>query len=129
MSEWRTDQVIRHQVDTVVEGIGINRITRNFAMGLDVIDDAFRVTDAEAVAMSRYLVQNDGLFLGSSSACNLVACVRMAKRLGKGARIVTILCDSGSRHQSKFWSDEYLRTANIDIDMTLIKGLLEGSSV
>ena len=50
-----------------------------------------RVTDAEAVAMSRYLVQHDGLFLGSSSGCNLVACVRLAKRLKQGARIVTIL--------------------------------------
>ncbi len=56
-----------------------------------MIDDAYRVTDVEAVAMSRYLVQNDGLWLGSSSACNLVASVRLAKKLGKGCRIVTIL--------------------------------------
>ena len=81
----------RHQVDTVVEGIGINRITHNFATGLDIIDDAYRVSDAEAIGMSRYLVEHDGLFLGSSSACNLVACVRLAKRLGKGSRIATIL--------------------------------------
>ena len=62
-------------------------------MALPVIDDAFRVTDKEAVAMSRYLVLNDGLFLGSSSACNLVACVRLAKQLGwkEGQKIVTIL--------------------------------------
>ena len=52
-----------------------------------------RVTDAEAVAMSRYLVKNDGLFLGSSSACNLVACVKLAKQEGwtKGQTVVTIL--------------------------------------
>ena len=62
-----------------------------------------RVTDAEAVAMSRFLVNNDGLFLGSSSAVNLVACVKSAKRLGKGKTIVTILCDAGHRHHSKFW--------------------------
>lgn len=62
-----------------------------------------RVTDAEAVGMSRYLVQHDGLFLGSSSACNLVACVRLAKAIGRGSgrTLVTILCDSGSRHYSK----------------------------
>ncbi|ORY29512.1 putative cysteine synthase [Naematelia encephala] len=114
----------RHQVDTVVEGIGINRITRNFSMGAAAIDDAYRVTDVEAVAMSRYLVDHDGLFLGSSSACNLVACVRLAKRLSKGSRIVTILCDSGSRHQSKFWSDEYLERAGIPIDAELIDKLL-----
>jgi len=51
----------------------------------------FRITDAEAVAMSRYLVTHDGLYLGSSSACNLVACVRLAKTLSSGSRIVTIL--------------------------------------
>ncbi|WVF67110.1 hypothetical protein IAT40_001855 [Kwoniella sp. CBS 6097] len=115
----------RHQVDTVVEGIGINRITQNFSLGLDIIDDAYRISDAEAVAMSRYLVAHDGLFLGSSSACNLVACVRLAKTLSKGSRIATILCDSGSRHQSKFWSDEYLRANDIEIDPTIIDRLLE----
>jgi cysteine synthase A len=51
----------------------------------------YRVTDAEAVAMSRYLVKEDGLFLGSSSACNLVACVRLAKVMPAGSNIVTVL--------------------------------------
>ncbi|RSH84834.1 uncharacterized protein EHS24_006363 [Apiotrichum porosum] len=114
----------RHQVDTVVEGIGINRITHNFELGEAIIDDAYRVTDAEAVAMSRYLVANDGLFLGSSSACNLVACVRLAKTMPRGARIVTILCDSGARHQTKFWSDEYLAKHGIPIDVGMIADLL-----
>lgn len=85
------DAEYRHQVDTVVEGIGINRITQNFSMGMGIIDDAVRVTDEEAVAMSRYLVQKDGLWLGSSSACNLVASIRLAKRMPSGSRIVTIL--------------------------------------
>ena len=58
----------RHQVDTVVEGIGINRLTHNFELALPIVNDAIRVSDAEAVAMSRFLVLNDGLFLGSSSA-------------------------------------------------------------
>lgn len=52
--------------------------------------------------MSRYLVEQDGLFLGSSSAVNLVAAVKLSKSLPKGSVIVTILCDSGSRHYSKF---------------------------
>lgn len=62
-------------------------------MGLPVIDDAYKIRDKEAVAMSRYLVQNDGLFLGSSSACNLVACVKLAKemRWKTNQVIVTIL--------------------------------------
>ena len=56
-------------------------------------DFEISVTDAEAVAMSRYLVEHDGLFLGSSSACNLVACIKLVKKMGwkEGQRIVTIL--------------------------------------
>ncbi|WWC60179.1 uncharacterized protein I303_102744 [Kwoniella dejecticola CBS 10117] len=115
----------RHQVDTVVEGIGESLITQNFALGVDIIDDAYRISDEEAVAMSRYLVSHDGLYLGSSSACNLVACVRLAKTLSKGSRIATILCDSGSRHQSKFWSDEYLAQHDIPIDPSIIDRLFE----
>lgn len=96
----------RYQVDSVVEGIGINRITANMQKSLDLIDDAFKVTDLEAVVMSRHLVKNDGLFLGSSSAVNLLAACRLANKYhaGDGKKtIVTILCDSGSRHYSKFW--------------------------
>ncbi|KIJ60051.1 hypothetical protein HYDPIDRAFT_99455 [Hydnomerulius pinastri MD-312] len=120
----------RHQVDTVVEGIGINRMTNNIDLALPIIDDAYRITDAEAVAMSRYLVQHDGLFLGSSSACNLVACVKLIRQMGwkDGQTLVTILCDSGSRHYSKFWNDDYLRRANIPIDRTIIEDLIKPST-
>ncbi|KAJ7646715.1 PALP-domain-containing protein, partial [Roridomyces roridus] len=116
----------RHQVDTVVEGIGLNRLTQNLDLALPIIDDAVRVTDSEAVAMARYLVKHDGLFVGSSSACNLVACVRLAKKMGwhKGERVVTVLCDSGARHYSKFWNDEYLRTTGIPVDLGLVDDML-----
>ncbi|KAG9090471.1 hypothetical protein FS749_000511 [Ceratobasidium sp. UAMH 11750] len=117
----------RHQVDTIVEGIGINRLTKNFEMALGVVDDAIRVTDKEAVSMARYLVQHDGLFLGSSSACNLVASIKVAKMLGRdsGKVVATILCDSGARHYSKFWNDEYLAKAGIEIDVGVIERFLE----
>ncbi|KAG0374669.1 hypothetical protein BGX24_010105 [Mortierella sp. AD032] len=98
----------RHQVDTVVEGVGINRLTRNFAMSEGYIDDAIRVTDQEAVDMARYLVNQEGLFIGSSSAVNCVGAVRIARELGPGHTIVTLLCDSGQRHLTKFWNDDYL---------------------
>jgi len=116
----------RHQVDSVVEGIGINRLTNNIELALPIIDDAFRVTDAEAVSMSRYLVRHDGLFLGSSSACNLVACIKLAKQMGwrEGQTIVTILCDSGTRHYSKFWNDEYLHAAQIPTDTQIVETLI-----
>lgn len=117
----------RHQVDTVVEGIGINRLTKNFEFALPIIDEAFRISDAEAVSMSRHLVQKDGLFLGSSSACNLFACVKLAKEKGwkAGETIVTILCDSGNRHFSKFWNDDYLRDVDIPIDPSIVEVALQ----
>ncbi|KZP34447.1 PALP-domain-containing protein [Athelia psychrophila] len=116
----------RHQVDTVVEGIGINRLTKNIERALPIVDDAFRITDEEAVSMSRYLVENDGLFLGSSSACNLVACVKYVRKMGwnNGQSVVTILCDSGNRHYSKFWNDAYLQRAEIPVDLSIVKNLL-----
>lgn len=103
----------RHQVDTVVEGIGINRLTKNFDKGRKFVDDAYRVSDEEAIKMSRYLVREEGLFIGSSSAVNCVAAVRAAKKLGPGHVIVTLLNDSGQRHLTKFWSDDYLKSQNL----------------
>ncbi|KHN23847.1 Cysteine synthase 2 [Glycine soja] len=97
---------LKNPFDTITEGIGINRITRNFAMAK--LDGAFRGTDREAVEMSRFLLKNDGLFLGSSSAMNCVGAVRVAQAIGTGHTIVTILCDSGMRHLSKFYDAEYL---------------------
>ncbi|VVT46096.1 uncharacterized protein SAPINGB_P001044 [Magnusiomyces paraingens] len=95
----------RHQVDTIVEGIGLNRITVNFQAGEKYIDDAVCVSDKEALQMAKWLVSHDGIFIGSSSAINCVATYRTAKALGPGHTIVTILCDSGSRHLSKFWKE------------------------
>ncbi|KAL4872278.1 hypothetical protein BDV12DRAFT_152891 [Aspergillus spectabilis] len=94
----------RRQVDTIVEGIGINRVTANFEAGRELVDDAVRVTDAQAVAMARWLVEKDGIFAGSSSAVNCFAAVKTALKLGPGHRIVTMLSDSGSRHLSRFWA-------------------------
>ncbi|KAI4307876.1 hypothetical protein L6164_031006 [Bauhinia variegata] len=97
---------LKNPFDTITEGIGINRITRNFMMAK--LDGAFRGTDREAVEMARFLLKNDGLFLGSSSAMNCVGAVRVAQSIGPGHTIVTILCDSGMRHLSKFHNSEYL---------------------
>jgi len=93
----------RQQVDSMVEGVGINRITNNFEVGRELIDDAVKVTDDQAARMARFLVENDGIFVGSSSAVNCVAAVVTAMKLPPGSRLVTLLCDSGTRHVSKFW--------------------------
>ncbi|EUC48785.1 hypothetical protein COCMIDRAFT_86538 [Bipolaris oryzae ATCC 44560] len=111
----------RHQVDTIVEGIGINRVTHNFDVGRELIDDAIRVTDEQAISMARWLVEHDGIFVGSSSAVNCVAAAKLAKSLGPGHRIVTILCDSGARHLSKFWkSTEPIGGVDSDVSLEAI---------
>jgi cysteine synthase A len=93
----------RQQVDTIVEGIGINRLTENFEAGRELINDAVKVTDTQAMDMARWLVEKDGIFVGSSSAVNCVAAVATALRMPRDSKVVTILCDSGTRHLSKFW--------------------------
>ncbi|XP_073312211.1 cysteine synthase 2 [Primulina huaijiensis] len=102
---------LKHPFDTITEGIGINRLTENFKMA--ALDGAFQGSDMEAVEMSRYLLKNDGLFLGSSSAMNCVGAVKVALELGRGHTIVTILCDSGMRHLSKFHNAHYLSQYNL----------------
>lgn len=104
----------RHQIDTIVEGIGLARLTANFSKGLDVIDDAIRVTDQECVDMARFLLDREGLFIGSSTACHCVAAVKIAKQLGPGHRIATILCDSGARHLSKLFNKDFLIENGLD---------------
>ena len=103
----------RRQIDSLTEGIGINRITENFKIALRHLDGSFSSTDREAIAMSRYILYRDGLFLGSGSSTNLVGAARLARLLGPGHTIVTLLTDSGYRHLSKFWNDSVLIDFNL----------------
>ncbi|KAJ2077741.1 Cysteine synthase 2 [Coemansia sp. RSA 988] len=102
----------RQQVDSLVEGVGLNRLTRNFASLLRtdacLLDSAETVSDADAVRMSRWLMAHDGLFIGSSAAINCVAALRVARQLGPGHTIVTVLADGGQRHLTRFWCDSVL---------------------
>lgn len=93
----------RHQVDTLIEGVGLNRLTWNFQKAEKYIDYAERVTDSEALLMAKYLSIHEGFFWGPSAAINCVAAVKAALKYGPGHNIVVIACDSGSRHLLKFW--------------------------
>ena len=105
----------RHQIDSIVEGIGLTRLTNNFKSALPILDGAYRVTDQEAISMARFLVDQEGIFIGSSSAVNCAAAVKLARDLGPSNTIVTILCDSGQRHLTKFWNAEFLESSGFDI--------------
>ncbi|HAN45661.1 MAG TPA: cysteine synthase A [Cyanobacteria bacterium UBA8156] len=91
---------------SITEGIGIRRLTANFARAR--LDGAFQGSDREVVAMAHYLLHHEGLFVGSSAALNVVGAVRLAQQLGPGKTVVTILCDGGNRYQSRLFSASWL---------------------
>lgn len=114
----------RHRADTIVEGVGLDRLTPTGARAAALADDAVGVTDAEAVAMARFLLRAEGLFVGSSSALNVVAAVKVARALRAAgapstARVVTILCDAGERHLARFWSADALAARGLTGAATL----------
>lgn len=91
---------------SITEGIGINRETANFQRSK--LDGAFRGTDQEVIEMAHYLLRQEGLFLGSSAALNVVGAMRLAQKLGTNKTIVTILCDGGGRYQSRMFNNSWL---------------------
>jgi cysteine synthase len=66
------------------------------------------VTDEESTHMAHFLIKHEGLFVGSSSALHLVACVKAARKYGEGLKILTMVCDGGARYLSKFYNDDYM---------------------
>ena len=91
---------------SITEGIGINRATANFNRAR--LDGAFQGTDQQVIEMSQYLLKHDGLFIGSSAALNVIGAIKLARKLGKGHTIATILCDGGGRYQSRMYNPEWL---------------------
>ena len=92
---------------SITEGIGQSRITANLEGA--AIDEAFRIPDEEALAILYDLVMEEGLCLGGSAGINIAGAVRMARKLGPGHTIVTILCDHGQRYQSKLFNPDFLK--------------------
>jgi cysteine synthase len=91
---------------SITEGIGIARVTANFADA--PIDDAVHVEDAETVTYVYRLLREEGLFLGSTSGINVAAAVRVARSLGPGHMVVTVLCDGGAKYQSRLFNRAWL---------------------
>jgi cysteine synthase A len=101
------DGTFESQGSSLTEGIGIKRLTANFAKAK--VDGAFLSTDRETVEMAYFLLRRDGIFVGPSAALNCVGAVKAARRLNKpGATIVTILCDGGERYRNTLYSRSYL---------------------
>lgn len=98
---------------SMTEGIGQGRITANLE-GLEV-DYAYRIHDAEALHILYDLIQNEGLCLGGSAGINMAGAVHMAKEMGPGHTIVTILCDYGNRYQDKIFNPDFLRSKDLPV--------------
>ena len=98
---------------SITEGIGQSRVPAN--LNGAPIDDALRIPDAEALEQVFSLLIEEGISVGGSSGINVAAAIRVAKSLGPGHTIVTILCDGGARYQSKLFSPEFLRSKNLPV--------------
>ena len=104
---WYTQGELKAEGSSITEGIGQGRVTANLE-GVGV-DHAYQVSDAEALEQVFDLVQHEGLCLGGSSGVNVAGAIRLARDLGPGKTIVTVLCDNGSRYQSKLFNPAFLR--------------------
>jgi cysteine synthase A len=98
---------------SITEGIGQGRITKNLEGA--PVDVAFQIPDEEAVPIVFDLLEHEGLCLGGSSGINVAGAIRLAKHLGPGHTIVTVLCDYGTRYQSKLFDPAFLRSKNLPV--------------
>ncbi len=111
--EYYANGELKAEGTSITEGIGQGRITANLE-GIQV-DKAYRVNDDEALEVLFGLVETEGLCLGGSSGVNVAGAVRLARDLGPGHTIVTILCDYGNRYQSKLFNPEFLRGKGLPV--------------
>tara|TARA_B100001057_G_C22766892_1_gene917996 strand:- start:346 stop:1341 length:996 start_codon:yes stop_codon:yes gene_type:complete len=98
---------------SITEGIGTGRITKNFEKAL--VDDAFQTNDTEALNLVYDLIEKQRIILGGSSGINISGAIKLAKQLGPGKTIVTILCDHGKRYASKIFNKDFLKSKNLPI--------------
>ena len=98
---------------SITEGIGNGRITKNFDKAL--IDDAFQTDDVEALNLVYDLIEKQKIILGGSSGINIAGAIKLAKQMGPGKTIVTILCDHGKRYASKIFNKEFLKSKNLPV--------------
>ena len=104
---------LKSEGSSVTEGIGQGRITENLK---DLaVDYAYQIDDYESIDIMQQLVKDEGLFLGGSSGINVAGAIRLAKDLGPGKTIVTVLCDSGSRYLSKLYNVDFLREKSLPV--------------
>jgi cysteine synthase A len=103
--------------DSFAEGIGQGRVTKNIE-GI-AVDRAWRIPDQDALTILYQLLREEGLFLGLSSGINVAGAVRLALERGPGQTIVTVLCDSGAKYQSRIFNPEWLAANGLRTDLSV----------
>ena len=110
---WHTKGELKAEGNSITEGIGQGRVTANLEG--TPIDMAYQITDEEALPVLFDLIEHEGLVLGGSTAINIVGAMRLARDLGPGKTVVTILADGGQRYQSKLFNPAFLREKNLPL--------------
>jgi cysteine synthase A len=108
-----TTGALKAEGSSITEGIGQGRVTKNIEGA--VVDRAFLIPDAETVSICFRLLQEEGLCMGGSTGVNVAGAIRLARELGPGKTIVTMLCDYGTRYQSKLFNPEFLRSKSLPV--------------
>jgi len=108
---WYAHGKLKAEGDSITEGIGQGRVTANLE-GV-IVDVPFQIPDEEALPVVFDLLQHEGLCLGGSSGINVAGAIRLARHMGPGHTIVTLLCDSGQRYMSKLFNPEFLRSKGL----------------
>lgn len=114
-----TTGVLKAEGSSITEGIGQSRITANLEGA--PVDRAYQIPDEEAVPVVFELLEHEGLCLGGSSGINVAGAIRMAKEMGPGHTIVTVLCDYGTRYQSKLFNPDFMRSKKLPVPEWLEK--------
>jgi cysteine synthase len=120
MYEWFKHGVAKSTPgDSITEGIGIGRVTP--VIETAQVDTAFLISDEDAVHTVYDLLEHEGLCLGGSTGINVAGAIQLARQLGPGKTVVTILCDSGNRYQSKLFNPDFMRSKNLPVPPWLEK--------
>jgi cysteine synthase A len=113
---WIKTGTVKAEGNSITEGIGqASAAPGNLVHGRDVIDDAVQVTDPVALEQVFDLQQHEGISVGGSAGINVAAAIAVARQMGPGHTIVTILCDGGARYQSKLFNPDFLRARGLPV--------------
>jgi cysteine synthase A len=110
---WYKHGELKSEGSSITEGIGQGRVTANLEGA--VVDDAFLISDTEALSICFDLLKHEGLCMGLSTGVNVAGAIRLAKQMGPGHTIVTVLCDYGTRYASKMFNPAFLREKNLPV--------------